>query len=125
LWDARSCHFIMANAGSEPPLLCRNGEIRKLRVEGVPLGLLDGREYDEYSFSAQPGDVILLYSDGVGDQQNPAGDPYGRGRAAQLLKASHDGRAQAIVDGFLTDLDRFADGGSPTDDQTVIALKVL
>ncbi len=125
LWDARARQFTMANAGSEPPLVCRGGEIRKLPVEGVPLGLLDGREYDEYSFEAKPGDVILLYSDGVEDQQNPAGEAYGRGRAAKVLKASHNKRARKIVEAFLSDLDRFSEGGSLTDDQTLIALKVL
>lgn len=124
LWDARACRFTMANAGSEPPLVCRGGEIRKLPVEGVPLGLLDGREYDEYSFEAKPGDVILLYSDGVEDQQNPAGEAYGRNRAAKLLKASYNKRPRRIVEAFVSDLDRFAEGGSLTDDQTLIALKV-
>jgi len=124
-WDARACHFTMANAGSEPPLVCRGGEVRKLKVEGVPLGLLDGREYDEVSFPAQPGDVILLYSDGVEDQMNPAGEAYGRPRVKQLLKAAHTGRAQAVVEAFLSGLDGFAGGGGLTDDQTLIALKVL
>jgi sigma-B regulation protein RsbU (phosphoserine phosphatase) len=124
-WDARACHFTMANAGSEPPLVCRGGEVRKVKVEGVPLGLLDGREYDETSFPAQPGDVILLYSDGVEDQQNPAGEPYGRPRIKQLLQAAHSGRAQAVVEAFLSDLDGFAGGGGLNDDQTLIALKVL
>ncbi|MEK7753347.1 MAG: PP2C family protein-serine/threonine phosphatase, partial [Acidobacteriota bacterium] len=124
-WDARAGQFTMANAGSEPPLVCRGGEVRKIKVEGVPLGLLDGREYDEASFPAQPGDVILLYSDGVEDQQNPAGEPYGRGRVKQLLKATHTGRAQAVVEALLSDLDGFAEGGGLTDDQTLIALKVL
>ena len=124
-WDARASNFTMANAGSEPPLVCRGGEVRRLKVEGVPLGLLDGREYDEVCFTAQPGDVILLYSDGVEDQLNPAGEPYGRGRVRQLLKATHTGRAQAVVEAFLSDLDGFAEGGGLTDDQTLIALKVL
>jgi sigma-B regulation protein RsbU (phosphoserine phosphatase) len=125
LWDARSCHFVMANAGSQPPLVCRDGAIRKIKVEGIPLGLLDGSEYDEASFSARPGDVILLYSDGVEDQQNPAGEPYGRGRVAQSLRAANTGSAQAIVDACLGDLDRYSEGGALNDDQTVIALKVL
>jgi sigma-B regulation protein RsbU (phosphoserine phosphatase) len=125
LWDVRSGHLVMANAGSQPPLVCRDGGIRKIKVEGIPLGLLDGSEYDEASFAARPGDIILLYSDGVEDQQNPAGEPYGRGRVAQSLRAAHTGSAQAIVDACLAGLDRFSEGGALNDDQTVIALKVL
>ena len=39
--------FVMANAGAEPPMICRNGEILKPKVEGVPIGLLEDREYEE------------------------------------------------------------------------------
>ncbi|MBI4874344.1 MAG: GAF domain-containing protein [Acidobacteria bacterium] len=125
LWDARACHFTLANAGSEPPLVCRDGEIRKLRVEGVPLGLLDGREYDDVSFSAKPGDVLLLYSDGVEDQRNEAGDSYGRARLSQRLQQSCAAPARAVVDAILADLDAFAEGAALTDDQTLLVLKVL
>ncbi len=125
LWDSRARSFTMANAGSEPPLVYRDGQVQKLKVEGIPLGLLDRREYDEHCFSARPGDVILLYSDGVGDQQNPAGKPYGRGRVVELLKSVHNRHPREVVKAFLADLDRFAEGGPPSDDQTLIALKVL
>ena len=58
----------MSNAGSTPPIICRDGEQVKLRLEGVPLGLLEDREYDEVAFEARSGDVILLHSDGFDDQ---------------------------------------------------------
>src|SRR6185312_5970215 len=45
LWEHRNFKLTMANAGGLPPLICRNGEIVKVRVEGVPLGLLEEREY--------------------------------------------------------------------------------
>jgi len=48
-------------------MICRAGEILKIRVEGVPLGLLDSREYEEAAFQAAPGDTIVLYSDGITD----------------------------------------------------------
>ena len=67
----------MANAGALPPMICRNGEILKVRMEGVPLGLLDSREYEEVVFQAQPGDTILLYSDGITDHVNAAGTNTG------------------------------------------------
>ena len=56
VWEQPTHRFVMANAGAEPPLICRDGEIIKPRVEGVPLGLLDNREYDEVIFDALPGD---------------------------------------------------------------------
>ncbi len=53
LWEPSSCKLTMANAGAEPPLVCRGGEIIKPHVEGVPIGLLDDREYEEMVFEAR------------------------------------------------------------------------
>src|SRR5580693_850442 len=55
VWESTNHRFVMANAGAEPPLICRQGEILKPRVEGVPAGLLDNREYDEVVFDTEPG----------------------------------------------------------------------
>ena len=73
LWDPATRQIVMANAGALPPMICRGGEILKIRVEGVPLGLLDAREYEEVAFQAEPGDAIVLYSDGITDHLNAAG----------------------------------------------------
>ena len=51
-------------------MICRKGEIIKPKVEGVPAGLLDDREYEEVIFEAEKDDLIVLYSDGVTDQLN-------------------------------------------------------
>ncbi len=61
LWDPKSMSFTMANAGGAPPMICRDGEIIDLRMEGVPLGLLPDRDYEEVSFAARAGDLVVLY----------------------------------------------------------------
>ena len=55
LWDPATRQIVMANAGALPPMICRGGEILKIRVEGVPLGLLESREYEEVDFQARAG----------------------------------------------------------------------
>ena len=79
--------IVMANAGALPPMICRAAEILKLRVEGVPLGLLESREYEEVTFQARAGDVVL-YSDGITDHLNAAGSEYGRGRLAHVVRSA-------------------------------------
>ena len=86
LWSPAIRQFVMANAGGNPPLVCRNREILKPRVEGVPLGLLDEREYEEVVFQAHHGDTIVLYSDGVTDHLSPDGQDYGRHRLSQVVR---------------------------------------
>jgi sigma-B regulation protein RsbU (phosphoserine phosphatase) len=122
LWHPDTRVFEMANAGSLPPLICRGSEIIKLRVEGVPLGLLPDREYEEISFQAQAGDVIILYSDGISDHMNPAGEEYGRWRLGNVVRSHSKKSAQQLLAAIFADLDRF--NPELFDDQTVVVLKV-
>jgi sigma-B regulation protein RsbU (phosphoserine phosphatase) len=122
LWSPHIRQFVMANAGSNPPLVCRNREILKPKVEGVPLGLLDEREYEEVVFQAHRGDTVVLYSDGVTDHLSPEGHDYGRHRLSQVVRRMCDQPAEAMVAEILADLDRF--NTTPFDDQTVLVLKV-
>ena len=107
-----------------PPILCRQGEVITPRVEGIPAGLLEGTEYDEVRLETQPGDVILLYSDGVQDQPNPKGEEY-ENRLPHLLRKICHKPPREIVDAILADLDAFTEDGVAFDDQTIIAMKVL
>ena len=80
VWENTARRFVMANAGAAPPIICRHGELIKPRVEGVPAGLLDDRDYEEVILEAQQDDLLLLYSDGITDQLNGSGEDYGRHR---------------------------------------------
>jgi len=122
LWHPQTRTFEMSNAGSLPPMICRGGEIIKLRVEGVPLGLLPDRDYEEITFEAQPGDVIVLYSDGISDHMSPTGHEYGRWRLANVVRSHSKKTAQQILDAIFADLDHF--NRDLFDDQTVVVMKV-
>jgi sigma-B regulation protein RsbU (phosphoserine phosphatase) len=122
LWNPATREIVMANAGALPPMICRDGEILKLRVEGVPLGLLDAREYEELTFQARPGDTIVLYSDGITDHLNAAGNEYGRGRLAHIVRSHCVGASGDLISAIFNDLDQFST--TAFDDQTVFVLKV-
>ena len=124
VWDSVQRKFTMANAGSAPPLVCRGGEVIKPKVEGVPAGLLDNREYEEVELAAESGDVLLLYSDGVTDQLNPQEGEYGRQRLVRVLRKACEKNSEAIADKILADLDEFTNGAPAFDDQTLIVVKV-
>lgn len=124
LWESASCKLTMANAGAEPPLILRAGEVIKPTVEGVPIGLLDDREYDEIVFEAQKGDSLLLYSDGVEDQLNAQGLEFGRDRLIRALKRHAELPPQGLVDEVFKELDSFMEATPITDDQTLIAVRV-
>jgi sigma-B regulation protein RsbU (phosphoserine phosphatase) len=122
LWDSATRRIVMANAGALPPMICRGTEILKIRVEGVPLGLLDAREYEEVTFQAEPGDTIVLYSDGITDHLNAAGTEFGRGRLVQLVRAHVDKQPDELIGEIFKELDKFS--MVAFDDQTVFVMKV-
>jgi phosphoserine phosphatase RsbU/P len=124
LWDAPNRAFTICNAGSLPPLLCRAGEIISTWAEGVPIGLLEDREYEQVPILAQPQDLLLFYSDGVEDQLSDHED-YGRARLEKLVLANCGKPPKEIVKAVFQDLDAFRGATPLTDDQTVIALRVL
>jgi sigma-B regulation protein RsbU (phosphoserine phosphatase) len=124
LWHPHSGQMSMANAGALPPMICRNGEILKFRAEGVPLGLLETREYEEINFQTQPGDAMVFYSDGIPDQLNRRGEEYSRGRLSKVLRSRWNLPAQAITERIFEDLDKFSAGADAFDDQTLLVVKV-
>ena len=124
LWDSARRRFTMANAGAEPAFICRRGEIIQPRVEGVPIGLLDNREYEEITFDAQPGDVILLFSDGLEDQLNPAEQAFGRVRIGRLLTKYCGLEPREVVAKIFEEMNQYMDGAPITDDQTAIVIRV-
>ncbi|HUI80877.1 MAG TPA: SpoIIE family protein phosphatase [Bryobacteraceae bacterium] len=122
LWDPATRSVVMANAGALPPMICRGNDIVKVRVEGVPLGLLDSREYEEVPFQAEPDDVLVLYSDGITDHLSTAGHEYGRGRLAGVVRTHCALPPAGLISEIFADMDRFATAAF--DDQTLFVMRV-
>lgn len=123
-WLPSERQLVIANAGGMPPLLCREGQIMKPRVEGVPLGLIADAEHEEVVLHGQAGDLLLLYSDGLPDQTNERGEEYGRERLLDVLGRVWDQPAQAVINAVFADLDQFSGSEGPGDDQTIVALRL-
>lgn len=86
--------------------------------------MLDNMEYEETEFEAQHGDVVLLYSDGISDQQDESGEDYGRRKLKRTLSLCYEMSAQEIADRIIDDLEGFRGTIPVHDDQTLIVLKV-
>ena len=113
----------MANAGAIPPMICRGGEILKLRVEGVPLGLLDSREYEEVDFPGalrRRAGALFRRRHRPPRRRWPRIRPHPPGR---VDKARHcDRPPREIVAAIFAELDRFST--VLFDDQTLLVMKV-
>lgn len=124
-WVASTRTLTMANAGAATPLICRDGKILQPRAEGVPIGLLDTRDYDEVVMSMQEGDLIVLHSDGVSDGLNIRGDEFGVERIGEVMTRAKHHPSKQIVEEMFKELDIFTEGTEQFDDQTLLILKVL
>jgi sigma-B regulation protein RsbU (phosphoserine phosphatase) len=141
-WESITRTFSVVSAGTLPPMLCRKGKIIDMRAEGVPIGLLDGQEYEQVTIAAEPNDLLLLYSDGVEDQLSSDAasldeeaaiskdlETYGHGRLEKLVlthcRTNWRTSPQRLTEKIFEDIDKFRGGAPLTDDQTVIALRVL
>ena len=124
LWKPSERRLTIANAGALPPLIVHRGGVLQPYVEGVPIGLLEEREYEETEVTLEPGDVVVLFSDGFQDQRGPEGTTFGDSCLQRVLLQSADWPPRQMAQGMFEALDRFRAGVAIEDDQTVIILKV-
>jgi len=126
VYDAASRRLSLANAGAPYPLLLRHGHVLSVRLEGVPLGLLPGTQYDESSVDLLPGDVVVFASDGILESQNATEEEFGLQRLSSVLSAiSPDDSARAIAERILAETDDHSGAGvAPHDDRTLVVLRV-
>ena len=113
-----------SNAGHNPPLLVREGgAVEELRGGGAPLGMLPGLGYEERECRVLPGDLLVLYSDGVTECENPVGEEFGAGRLVEVLLGLRGVPASVAADRVCRALAEWSSGAPPTDDLTFIVAK--
>ena len=124
-WNRRRRLLRIANAGQEQPLLFHGGKCEKIPLSGFPLGIFEEATYDERAFLLDPGDIVVFYSDGIADAQSPSGEFFGHRKVAQIVTDHHGLTADGIADQILEQVQEFSGGQHPTDDRTLLVLKVL
>src|SRR6266704_1395760 len=126
VYDAPTRKLTLANAGAPYPLLVRDGQVQEIRLEGVPLGLLPGTQYDESILDLVPGDVVVFASDGILESANAAQEEFGLQRLSAVLSSfSKEDSARAIAERILAETDAHSGvGTAPHDDRTLVVLRV-
>jgi sigma-B regulation protein RsbU (phosphoserine phosphatase) len=124
LWDDDSRTLQVANSGLPRPMYCHNGKTQLIEATGLPLGLFDDAEYDEFTFQAEPNDIFVFFSDGILDATNKAGDLFGRTRLEKVVNGCAGNSAESMVKSIFKAVTEHASGVETFDDQTVVAIKV-
>ena len=116
------------NAGHDLPLLYRSqgGAVQSLPATGIPLGIMSGWPYEICLADAMnPGDILLMTTDGVWEGTNASGERFGKKRLEEGLASYADRSARGIIDAIIKDVEVFSQGVPHPDDVTTVVLKRL
>lgn len=124
--DAANDSLSYTNAGHNPPLLLdAKGNVRFLERGGVPLGMFKDTRYHEYYLSIEPGDLLVLYTDGVTEAQSPSGEELGRDRLVRAVQRAAHLPARELISAVYKDVIDWTGDGGMTDDATFFVIKAL
>ena len=120
--DCETGRFEYVNAGQEPPILIRkNGNVERLKANSLPLGLFENQKYETLHSYINAGDVLVIYSDGISEATNKAGEEFGSERLAGVVRENLHLSAAGIRDKIDSALSTFTD--SFKDDITLVIVK--
>jgi sigma-B regulation protein RsbU (phosphoserine phosphatase) len=113
------------NAGHNPPLIVGKSGTRRLEDGGPVVGLLEFAPYGEGKVKLDTGDTIIVFSDGVSEALNSAGEEFGEARLQEVADVAGTLPAQTIVDKIVSAVRTFTKGAAQSDDITVMVIRYL
>jgi sigma-B regulation protein RsbU (phosphoserine phosphatase) len=124
--DALKGTLAYSNAGHNPPLLVNAaGTSRYIDKGEQPLGMFRETRYHEYYLEFEPGDVLVLYTDGATEASSPSGEEFGRERLAQAVKEIYDRPAREMIASLQLAILEWTDNKGANDDVTFFIIKAL
>ncbi len=115
------------NAGHNPPLYYQvaSGKLSTLDRTGMPLGIIAGTSYEQRQIHLQPGDFVLLYTDGVTEPINNSQVEFGLVRLQAVIRDNHTASAEQLATAIETAVDNFTASALPFDDFTLLIARRL
>jgi phosphoserine phosphatase RsbU/P len=122
--EPRSNQLTYINGGHNSPLLARaSGEVTRLDIGGFPVGITPFGDYREGWVEIEPGDVMVVYSDGVTESLNEEGEEFGEARLIEIVQKNRGRSAAGLRDRIDEALTKFVGRASAVDDLTIVILK--
>ncbi len=113
----------ICNAGHCPPLVLRAGKITRIETTGLPLGLFCNGQYSCQCLNLDPGDFLVLYTDGLSESRNSFEEEYGEDRLSALVERSATLPPESLISAILDDVAVFAGGMPASDDLAVMVVR--
>jgi sigma-B regulation protein RsbU (phosphoserine phosphatase) len=111
------------NCGHLRPILIRLGKPETLPGDGMVVGLLPKVKYDQHEFQMLPGDLIAIFSDGVSEAENSAGDQFSEDRLAELLAKNTDKPLDEIIKTVTAAIQKWVHDPEGQDDTTIVLMR--
>jgi sigma-B regulation protein RsbU (phosphoserine phosphatase) len=124
VWDDEHRILTVSNSGLPRPIYVHGGKNEVIEATGLPLGLFDEADYDEFEFRMKPGEMFVFFSDGILDARNRNGELFGRGRVEEIVLECGGKSADCVVDSLFQAVAEHSAGMETFDDQTVVAIRV-
>jgi phosphoserine phosphatase RsbU/P len=113
-----------SNAGHNPPILiCSDNRVVKLETGGLPVGIINDIHYEAGSILMEPGDVLVIYSDGISDSVNEKDEDFGEQRLIDVVAKYRNRNASQLRDRIDEALTQFVGQAPPVDDTTIMIVK--
>lgn len=125
LLDDKAINISYVNAGHNPPLLIRNGEIRKLEAGGMVLGVMKTvMPYNTETVQLKKDDVLVLFTDGISEAMNTKGEEFSDQNLEEYVKQIYHLSSDEILDKIKNEVQAFTRGAIQSDDITLMIIKV-
>jgi sigma-B regulation protein RsbU (phosphoserine phosphatase) len=119
----RDGRLTYCNAGHNPPLLFSTRGVQRLETGGMIVGLFPQATYAQEDVQLAAGDLLAVFSDGVSEALNPAGEEYGEARAEQVILPNWLEPSNAVLQSLLESVRLFAHGAPQNDDVTALIVR--
>lgn len=125
-YDSQTRVLQYVNAGHNPPMLIRVGsnEVVRLEAGGLVVGLLPSAKYEAQSITLQPGDLLILYTDGISEAMTAADEEWGEDRLLAATPLSCSITAAQVITSIFSAADEFTAGAEQHDDMTLLIMKL-
>ncbi|MBK7218244.1 MAG: SpoIIE family protein phosphatase [Candidatus Promineofilum sp.] len=122
--DAADGRLTFANAGHNVPLVRRaDGRVDEVMSRGMVLGIMDDMTYDEAADTLAPGDILLLYTDGITEAMDAAGNLFGKDRLVEAVRHATPATARHLIDAILAAVRAYVGDTPQADDLTIVTVK--
>lgn len=124
VYDPETRELLYSNAGLPRPIHFSGGACCEVGQGGLPSGLFDEAQYEQYSVTLAPGDAVLFLTDGLIEAHDPAREEFGSSRVMDICREHLNASADDLLARLFSAVENFSGNGSPQDDITAALLRV-